>query len=395
MKSLMVARDYFPPQVGGISTMMAAITRTLGPEAVCCLTDVLAEGAGEPFDGARVYRRPGVFRRQSAGDFAQLAGTLLQLLLVERPRVAQLACCNDASVGLLLDRVFGLPFVVYAHGNEVLEALQGSWERNLDTLRGARRVIANSTYTAGLVAECGVARERIVTINPGCDVERHAPRQISPERRMALLRGRGGPAILTVANLVQRKGHESVIRLLPHLLRRFPELTYVIVGKGPYEAELRRLAEEIGVSHAIIFAGKISDQDISDYYAACDVFALLSTARLEHCDVEGFGMVFLEANACGKAVIGTRTGGIPDAIQQGRTGLLVDSGDPAGALQAFETILGDPELARRFGEEGRIRAVREFSWDVVGARIALVLRDAVGERRSHPHPLGSARHSLR
>jgi phosphatidylinositol alpha-1,6-mannosyltransferase len=122
-----------------------------------------------------------------------------------------------------------------------------------------------------------------------------------------------------------------------------------------------------------VFAGQVSADDLPDVYALSDVFAMPSRENLEEGDVEGFGLVFLEANACAKPVIGGRSGGIPDAILDGVTGFLVDSRDPHDVARSLARILGNNDLATRMGQEGRLRTVRDYSWARVGERVQGIL----------------------
>ena len=159
------------------------------------------------------------------------------------------------------------------------------------------------------------------------------------------------------------------------MIGRYPNLRYVLVGYGPYREDLERAASELGIASHVLFAGKVPHEELLDYFAVSDVFVMPSHVNEAQCDVEGFGIVFLEANACGKPVVGGRSGGIPDAIVEGETGLLVDPLSPQAVADALGRLLDDPALARRLGEQGRTRALQDFAWPVVGARIRAVLDD--------------------
>ena len=162
--------------------------------------------------------------------------------------------------------------------------------------------------------------------------------------RHKLLPGRHkDKVILCVGNLVARKGQDMVIRALPSLRQTIPDVTYLIVGEGPYRVPLDKLTLELGVRDRVIFAGRILVEELPDIYAISDVFVMPS--RNEECDVEGFGLVFLEASACAKPVVGGRSGGIPDAIEEGVTGLLVGPRDPEDIANALARLLSDGDLA--------------------------------------------------
>lgn len=375
MKSLLVSALYFPPQIGGISHFMAALASVLGPERVCCLTGVRADGVGNGNGvGVRVYRRPMAFARAKPIQAVGLAATIAEIMALERPQAVQLATVYDGCFGRWLRRWFGLPFVVYAHGNEILDAVQSSSEELRLTLQRADRVLANSRATANLVQKAGVSPDRIVVVHIGCDVHRFRPRPSSMELRRSLLGARSADRIiLTVGGLVARKGHDTVIRALPGLWRRIPDVTYLIVGDGPYRPQLETLAAATGARDRVIFAGQVRAADLPDIYALSDLFVMPSREQLDACHMEGFGLVFLEANACGKPVIAGRSGGVPDAVVDGVTGLLVDPHDPAAVADALARILTDQDLAARLGRQGRARVVSDFDWTRIGLRVQGIL----------------------
>jgi len=310
-----------------------------------------------------------------------LACSLSEIAVRDRPRVVQLATCDEGYLGLQLLRWFKLPFIVYAHGNEILGAIDSDWDKPRLALKKAACVLANSRFTAGLLQTAGVAPEAIAVIPLGCDIDRFRPRTPPLQLRRKVLGDRArGPVILTVGNLVERKGHDMVIRSLPAVCQRVPDATYLIVGTGAYKERLNELAAELGVRDRIIFAGKVSDDELPDVYAMCDVFAMPSRARLAAHDVEGFGLVYLEAGACAKPVVAGRSGGIEDAVVDGFTGLIVDPSDARDIGQALIRLLTDSELRGRLGQQGRDRVRKEHTWSVLGARVQGIL-ERVGNTR--------------
>jgi phosphatidylinositol alpha-1,6-mannosyltransferase len=166
--------------------------------------------------------------------------------------------------------------------------------------------------------------------------------------------------IVTVGSLTARKGHDMVIRALPRLRETVPDITYLIVGQGGYRAKLEELAMSLGVRDRVIFVGQVSAEDLPDIYALADVFVMPSREHLESCDVEGFGLVFLEASACAKPVVGGRSGGIPDAIVDGVTGLLVNPNDAEDIANSLARLLTNSNLAIRLGQQGRCWVTKDF-----------------------------------
>jgi phosphatidylinositol alpha-1,6-mannosyltransferase len=156
------------------------------------------------------------------------------------------------------------------------------------------------------------------------------------------------------------------IRAVAGLRDRWPSLHYLVVGDGDERGRLEALADALGVTDCVRFVGEVADQELAQYFAACDVFVLPN--RVEAGDFEGFGIVFLEAAASGKPVVGGASGGVVEAVDDGRTGLLVDAEDPSAVQSALERLLSSPDLRDRFGRAGRVWATR-FSWESAAAKV--------------------------
>jgi phosphatidylinositol alpha-1,6-mannosyltransferase len=381
VKALLISEAYYPPQVGGISHFLAKIVATLGSDQVCCLTAVRRdESVDAAAVGPAVYRFPSLMGDSRIARTAAWGLALTMIMARNRPRVIMLGSAIDSSLGLWLRRRLRFPFIVFVYGNEILSAVSGKYEQALLAFKLANRVVACSKFTAKLAENAGIDPGRIEVIHPGCDTEIFRPLPIRQDLRERLL---GSvvekQVILTVGNLVSRKGHDMVIRSLPILMERVPDFIYLIVGDGPYRGVLEGLAQDLGVSDRVIFTGKVPDEDIPDIHALSDVFVMPSREHLEEDSVEGFGMVYLEANACNKPVIGGRAGGVPEAVEEGVTGLLVDPLSPAEIADALARLLTDHDFAQRLGTQGRSRVVREFQWAQVGERVLSVLRNVQAE----------------
>jgi phosphatidylinositol alpha-1,6-mannosyltransferase len=246
------------------------------------------------------------------------------------------------------------PFAIFTHGKELLRPTS----LQLETLRRADLVIANSQWTAARSVAVGANPKKVHVLHPCGGCERFS----TGDRR----RGRvflGIPEksflLLTVASLVKRKGHDLVLGILAELRRRHGDIRYAIVGGGPEEKALRALAADRGVGDAVIFAVGISDEQLPDIYAAADVFVMPS--RETETDVEGFGIVYVEAAFAGLPVVASRTGGIPAAVEGGRSGLLLKPGDAAALVEALMHLIAHPAQASVMADYGRKRARRLFS----------------------------------
>jgi phosphatidylinositol alpha-1,6-mannosyltransferase len=212
-----------------------------------------------------------------------------------------------------------------------------------------------------LVKELVPACQAIEVVPLGTD-----PDVFKPEPGAGLLRRQlgfeGARVVLSVSRLSAYKGHETIMRAIP-LMQSGSALRYVIVGDGPHRQSLETIAERLGIRAQIHFAGRVPDQELVLYYAMADVFALCTEERRDETDVEGFGIVFLEASASGLPIVATNAGGIPDAVADGETGFLVPAGDPAATAIALDRLLLDDQLAAAMGARGRRRVLQHFNWD--------------------------------
>jgi phosphatidylinositol alpha-1,6-mannosyltransferase len=163
--------------------------------------------------------------------------------------------------------------------------------------------------------------------------------------------------LLTLARLDERKGQDMMIRAIPKILEAVPDLAYLVVGEGIMMERLWKLVSELRLESTVLFTGGVSDDDVLEYYRTCDVYAMPNRTTVTG-DTEGFGLVFLEAGACGKAVIGGKAGGVPDAIRDGETGFLVDGTSVDAIAGACIKLFEDQELRDRFGTNGLEHALQ-------------------------------------
>jgi len=379
-KSLLISSTYFPPQVGGISALMRGAASALGPEEVVCVTGVKGAPRRIPGSGVRVYRRPGIFLGNKVTQSLCVGAVLTELAVRERPRLLQVATVYDGLPALMISRITGWPIVVWAHGNEILSLRNESYSRPRQALLAAARVIANSRFTGRLLVETGVREDRIRIFHPRCDAGTFTPGDATAARA-SLGIAADDPVLLSVGGPVERKGHDIVLQALPTLLPEFPTLQYLIVGDGPHRPTLEEMARRLGVAPRVRFEGRVPDERLPDYYRAASVVALVSRHRQVENDVEGFGIVFLEAAATGRPSVGGRSGGIEDAVVDGETGLLVDPSSPGETAAAIGRLLRDRDLAARMGEAGRRRVVAGFTWEGGVGELRNILGEAVGGRR--------------
>lgn len=331
---------------------------------------------GREFDGAsgvRVHRVPGS-RHGSVLWLFVLALAVLSRSLIGRPDAIVCGHVVTAPAALLLQAIMRIPYLLFVHGVEIRGR---RWRRPIDfALRRADIVLANSAFTRECVLERGVRPNRIRVLYPGVDPRFFAGARDAPDADRASRRR----TILSVSRLDEHyKGHDMMLRALPLVRAKCPDVRYVIVGAGVLLEYLKNLARSLDVADAVDFVGEVSDEALPDLYRQCDVFVQLSREDRTG-GVEGFGIVCLEAAAAGKPVIAGASGGLPCAVRHGETGLLVDPEDLAAVTDAVVSVLTNRAFAAELGRCGCRRVERELTWDVMARSARRIVGDLLGER---------------
>lgn len=212
----------------------------------------------------------------------------------------------------------------------------------------------------------------MVQLPPGVDEKTFHP-DSGGDRVRARLGLTDRPVVVCVSRLVPRKGQDTLILAMPAILAREPDAVLLIVGGGPYAKDLKKLAEETGVSDSVRFTGPVPWEELPAHYGAGDVFAMPCRTRRGGLDVEGLGIVYLEASATGLPVVAGDSGGAPDAVLDGETGWVVRGGSVEESADRIATLLGDPELRQRMGERGRAWVEEKWRWDLLAERLRTLL----------------------
>lgn len=370
---LIFLADDFPPATGGIQTYAAELARAVAETGEEVRVVARAQPGAEAFDADLPCP---VLRVPTGGGY--LPAALSLAAGAERAAAGLsgplrcLVCTKWSPEGpgaIWAARSLRRPFVLIGHGGEFshVGGQLVKWLVQRAVLRRAALCLANSSYTAGLFRRAKVQERRIGVIYGGVRPERYRaePEQIEALRERLGLTGRR--VILTVARMVRRKGHEHVLRALPMVTEAVPDAAYLVVGDGPLADELRALTHELKLHQSVVFAGAVADEDLAACYGLCDVFAMPSVPVPGEL-AEGLGLAYLEAAAAGRPSVGTRFGGIPDAIADGETGLLVEPADDAGLAEALIELLADPERTQRMGQAARERVEAQFTWSCVAER---------------------------
>jgi phosphatidylinositol alpha-1,6-mannosyltransferase len=351
----------FPPVCGGMTSYYWELMRHSDPAGLAVIAprcDAPHADGELPFPVHRLRRKAGRLRTQL--DLLLVLPELRGLVRDIAPDCLLVGNFRPfAYLARALQRSVDIPYLPVLHGMDLMRLVQrgasSRWRRRgYDRIgKDAAGFVVNTAFTGKLleqhfphwVADCAVT-----VLHPGVDTRRFRPGP-EPDR----------PRLLTVARYAPRKGMDTVLRAMPRVLESVPDLIYRVVGTGdraPYQA----LAETLGIAHSVELQGPATDAELPGLYRDCSLFVMLPRVLEDGVDVEGFGMVYLEANASGRPVLAADSGGIAEAVADGVSGLMVPPDDPAAAAEAIVRLLRDPALRRRLGEAGRRRAEEEFSW---------------------------------
>lgn len=377
MNALLVT-EYFPPVTGGSPRWYDVIVRNAREFRWTVVTrPVEGSPSFERIGAHHVYRPewwvvpPSPLKAATAKAYLRLYTHLREIARRIGPGIVHAMPVYGAALpAMFVARERRIPFVAHVFGEEFGMQGRSFYRRQVmkRVLAGADAIIAISDATRNAALEFGAKPESthvlfVIDLGAFHPVERETAR--------AAWGLRGDPVLLTLSRLVERKGQDTVIRILPRLLRRFPNLAYWIAGDGPDRARLEDLARAEGVTDHVVFLGHVPEERLSALYSAADLF-VMPNRELASGEIEGWGMVFLEAGACGTPSVGGRSGGTSSAVVDGATGLLVDPDDPDAAAAVIERVLANSEERTAMG-----RAAREHSrrisaiGDVIGRLEAL------------------------
>ncbi len=375
MRTLVVTND-FPPRPGGIQAYVHSLAVRQPPGEVVVYASQwrgsAAFDAGQPFP---VVRHP-------SSLLLPVPDALRRVRDVARAEGCDRVWFGAAAPLGLLARPLGLERAVAStHGHEVGWALLPGSRQALRRIgRDVDVVTYLGDYTRRRLAPALGAGAHLAQLPSGVDATAFRPGAGGQEvRRRHGLADR--PVVVCVSRLVPRKGQDVLVRALPELRRRVPGTALLLVGGGPDLPRLRRLAADRGVADHVVLTGSVAWDDLPAHYDAGDVFAMPCRTRRAGLEVEGLGIVFLEASATGLPVVAGRSGGSPDAVRDGETGHLVDGRSVAAVTDAVAGLLQDPVRARAMGAAGRAWVERDWRWDVLAGRLRGLLLGAGEARR--------------
>jgi phosphatidylinositol alpha-1,6-mannosyltransferase len=372
-RTLVVTND-FPPRPGGIQAFVHNLAARRPPGSVVVYAPAwkgaAAFDAAQPFPVVRhptslMVPEPTVLRR--AGEILRSEG------------------CDSVLFGAAAPLGLLAP-ALRRRGAECLVGLTHGHEAGWAALPVARNLLRRigdgvdtltylGEYTRSRMAQAlsPVAASRMAWLAPGVDEDVFAAGTGGAE-----IRARHGladrPVVVCVSRLVPRKGQDALLHAWPRVLKDVPDAALLLVGGGPYRATLEKLADSLGVADSVVFTGSVPWEDLPAHFDAGDVFAMPCRTRRRGLDVEGLGIVYLEASATGLPVVAGDSGGAPDAVLDGETGVVVNGRSVAAVARALADLLGDPERARKLGEQGRAWVEREWRWELQSSRLDALLR---------------------
>jgi phosphatidylinositol alpha-1,6-mannosyltransferase len=370
MKKTLLLSEIFPPLKGGSGRWFWEVYTRLPKEEV-----VIAAGETEhtaEFDKnnpLNCYRLPlsswswGLKSLTGLTFYWRVFRAVLKLVKQEQIQVIHCGrCLPEGFIGFLLNKYKGIPYICYIHGEDVETAATSrelSWIVN-KALTHAEKLICNSQNTANILLNSWhTDPQKTFVVNPGVDANVFVPAEQSQAIKQTL-GWSDRPIILTVGRLQERKGHDVLIKALPNIIKQQPNVLYAIIGDGAQKESLVALVNQYKLQEHVLFMEELSDQQMIQCYQQCDVFVLPN--RTVGRDIEGFGMVLVEAQSCAKPVIAGDSGGTAETMLLNETGFIVDCTTPAPLSEKISTLLNNKSLALEMGQKGREHVVNTLDW---------------------------------
>lgn len=363
MKILFISID-FPPDVGGVANYYKNICQNLEDVDLTVLTE--QKSGSETFDSKQGYKiiRKDLFYKTIWPKWLKMLFTAYKIVKQEKPDwvfVGQVLPVGTAVY--FLQKIFKFRYLVFSHGTDIGIPMTHARKRQIMTLvfKKANNIIANSHYTMKRLAKIGINEDKIVVMFPCPDrpvAYEKLQNEISNIKNQYNLVGK--LVFLTIGRLVERKGIDNVFEALSLVKHKYQDFIYLVIGKGTDKNRLNELIRQYGLEDNVKMVGYISENEKPIFYNASDIYIM--TGREVKGDVEGFGLVYLEANSYGKPVIASRTGGVIEAVIDKETGLLVDQGNTEQIKNVILQLAEDRGLRKQLGENGKKRVKEKFQW---------------------------------
>ena len=372
----------FPPVVGGIARYLFELIQNLPATRTKVIG--LNSPNSQSFDSSQKFQTNRInlpfgwkyFRQQLKFLAPFYFFTLLRYQNIKT------VICGQAHYSVMLPawlyaKIHRCSFGVVGHGLDLLHPQTRVYANLFNALlRASHVVIVNSQTTAENAIKLGVDAEKVQVIYPSVSplkrVNKNTRTHVDEKLNLGLKHKR---YILTVGRLIERKGVDIIIKAMPKILHKVPDAHYIIVGTGPQQEELKRLSKELCLESYVTFVGYVPDEDLPAFYETCDVFSMISREIPEKGDIEGFGMVYLEANQYGKPVVAGKSGGVEDAVLHNKTGLLIEPDNVDAAAEAITHLLINSQFAKQLGLQGQQRVNKEFNSFISAQKLLTILNE--------------------
>ena len=374
-KTLFITND-FGPRAGGIETFVHGLIERLPKGSVIVYTSAQPKAADFDAEWLRDYGVEVIRDRSKILLPTPRVINICQRIIKER-KITRVAFGAAAPLGIMaraMRRAGAQKIVALTHGHEV-------WWAKVPLFSFAIRYMSKEidaltylgSYTKDEISKAlnKSDKSKLVQIAPGIDVDHFVPTDSSELRVELGLTEKS--VIISVGRLVHRKGQDKLISALPQIRAAIPSVHLVLVGVGPHQKYLEKLAAKLEVADCITFIGRINYVDLPKYICVGDVFAMPSRSRFFGLEVEGLGIVYLEASSCGLPVVGGKSGGAPDAVLVGETGVVVDGTNTFEIAEACIELLNNPELCALMGANGRAWIIENWRWEIWASKYAALL----------------------
>lgn len=364
-KTLLITVD-FSPNVGGVATYLSKLCERLPEDRIFVLAPTQKDSS--EFDNVQKYK---IFRRKLLSTSPLIWPKWIFLIktareIVKKERIEQIIVGQILPIGtvaLIAKIIFKIPYVLSTHAMDITILKRSNWKTWLakKIVKQASWVTTVSEFTKQKLLELGADPNHISIISPATDIT-----QINQNNVVERLKREYGlynkNILLTIGRLVHRKGHIHVLKSLKTVLKQLPNTVYIIGSDGPCRNELESFIKQNNLVKNVILVGTIPNDKLASYYRLADIF-VMPTTEPENGDLEGFGIVYLEANAFGRPVIASRIGGVEDSVVHEQTGLLINSDNVTELSEAIIRLLTDKKLAERLGNNGYQRVISSFNWE--------------------------------
>ena len=373
-KVLLVTND-LGPRAGGIETFVLGLIEGLPKDSLIIYTS--SQKGDKAFDAQLLEKFGAVVIRDRAKMLLPTPRiTRKAVKILKQQQIKNVWFGAAAPLALMAGKLRSAGasnIVALTHGHEV-------WWAKIPILKSLLKKIIKDVdhlgylgdFTKGEIAKISNQPQKFLQIAPGIDTQHFAPK-IARGDLIEKYRLDGRRVIVSVGRLVHRKGQDELVKAMPKILEQFPDAILLFVGEGPIKQMLCNSAKQLGVLPKVVFAGRVSHHDLPDYICLGEIFAMPVRSRFSGLEVEGLGIVYLEASACGLPVIAGNSGGAPDAVIESQTGFVVDGTDIQEIANASVALLNDPALCAALGDAGREWIVQKWRWEIWSQQFEILL----------------------